>query len=163
MKRNCRTCNQSKDLTAKNFRPHANGNGFRHECRKCTDKRSVQYFRTHIKKIMVQSAKHRSKRDNLPFSISESDIIIPVHCPALGVKLEQGTRHNHANAPTLDRIYPERGYVPGNVCVISHRANLIKNNATVEELRRLVDYLQFGPPIEILQRYVLPCFTSQSG
>lgn len=90
---------------------------------------------------MIQSAKFRAKRDGVPCTIKPEDIVIPKTCPALGIPLKQGNRRNHANAPTLDRIIPELGYVPGNVRVISHRANLIKNNATLEELNKLVSYL----------------------
>jgi hypothetical protein len=148
MERECRTCHIEKPLTSAHFRPHQNGQGFRHQCRKCTDKRSVEYFRTHIKKIMVQSAKHRAKRDNVPFAITEDDFAIPECCPALGVKLRQGSRYDHSAAPTLDRVVPSLGYVPGNIRVISHRANLIKNNATVHELQNLVWYLQ--TPVKVL-------------
>jgi hypothetical protein len=45
------------------------------------------------------------------------------------------------NAPTLDRINNSCGYVPGNVAVISWRANRIKCDATPEELRRIADYV----------------------
>lgn len=36
---------------------------------------------------------------------------------------------------SLDRIDSSRGYVKGNIWVISLRANRIKNDSTVEELR----------------------------
>ena len=38
------------------------------------------------------------------------------------------------NSPTLDRIVPELGYVPGNVAVISWKANRLKGNNTDPEL-----------------------------
>jgi hypothetical protein len=41
------------------------------------------------------------------------------------------------NSPTIDRIDPRLGYVPGNVHVVSHRANRIKNNATLEEFEKI--------------------------
>lgn len=34
---------------------------------------------------------------------------------------------------SLDRIDPRKGYVKGNVWIISYRANLIKNDGTAEE------------------------------
>lgn len=42
---------------------------------------------------------------------------------------------------SLDRIVPSLGYVPGNVAVISHRANRIKSDATADELRAVADWL----------------------
>ena len=44
-------------------------------------------------------------------------------------------------SPTLDRIVPSLGYVPGNVVVISHKANSIKSNATAAEIRAVADWL----------------------
>ena len=45
-------------------------------------------------------------------------------------------------SPSLDKIKPHLGYVPGNVLVVSHRANMIKHDATPEELSLLATNLQ---------------------
>jgi hypothetical protein len=42
----------------------------------------------------------------------------------------------------LDRIIPELGYVPGNVKIISMRANRIKTNATIEDIKNVLLYLK---------------------
>lgn len=56
-------------------------------------------------------------------------------CPVLGVELlYEGGSGVHNASPTIDRLVPERGYVPENCAVISLRANQIKSNATAEEL-----------------------------
>lgn len=47
------------------------------------------------------------------------------------------------NAASLDRIDNSKGYVRGNVMVISLRANAIKNNATAEELTAVAAYAAF--------------------
>jgi hypothetical protein len=44
-------------------------------------------------------------------------------------------------SPSLDKINPELGYVPGNVAIISYRANRIKNNGTAEEHRLIADWM----------------------
>lgn len=41
-------------------------------------------------------------------------------------------------SPSLDRLDSSKGYVKGNVRVISKRANQLKNNATVEEMRMVL-------------------------
>lgn len=46
------------------------------------------------------------------------------------------------NSPSLDRIVPERGYVAGNLRVISNRANTLKNNATIDEMRLVLADLE---------------------
>jgi hypothetical protein len=42
----------------------------------------------------------------------------------------------------LDRIDNSKGYVPSNIAVISMRANMIKNNATLAELKAIVAYIE---------------------
>lgn len=46
-------------------------------------------------------------------------------------------------SPTLDKIRPMKGYVPGNIAVISSRANRIKNNETDPAVfRKVADWLE---------------------
>jgi len=49
------------------------------------------------------------------------------------------------NWPSLDRWDSTKGYVPGNVFVISYRANTLKNNATYEEIVKVAQYLRKRP------------------
>lgn len=84
-------------------------------------------------KYLTSLAYQRAKARNIEFSISADDIIIPKTCPLLGIPLDQF----HPNIDfhcSLDRIDPIKGYIKGNVMVISHRANRIKSDATPEEL-----------------------------
>lgn len=104
-------------------------------------KRKARYERD-PRNQMLTSARQRAKRDNVPFDLSPDDIIIPDVCPVFGHPFEFGTRRNHKWAPTLDKRIPELGYVKGNYAVISHRANMLKGNATFEELKQLVAYLE---------------------
>jgi hypothetical protein len=60
----------------------------------------------------------------------------------LGVKLEWSTLRGNGgillpNSPSLDRIDPSKGYVKGNVWIVSHRGNTIKNDATHDELKAI--------------------------
>jgi hypothetical protein len=88
-------------------------------------------------KIMLNSARDRARKLNLPFDIEATDIIIPDVCPWLGIPLykSKGRGRPHPNTPTLDRLVPSKGYVKGNVIVISYRANRLKSDATSDELR----------------------------
>lgn len=83
---------------------------------------------------MINAARHRAKRDNLPFNLEINDIRIPEFCPVLGIKLEINKETVGPNSPSLDKIIVNKGYVKGNVRVISHRANWLKNNSNKEEL-----------------------------
>jgi hypothetical protein len=75
-------------------------------------------------------------------NISKEDIVVPEYCPALGMKLVVSDDRVGDCSPSLDRINPELGYIKGNVAVISHRANRIKNNATANELENIAKWLR---------------------
>jgi hypothetical protein len=91
---------------------------------------------------MLKNARIRARKVEVPFTIALSDIVIPTHCPILGIPLFQrtGTRGGGDHSPSLDKIRPERGYVPGNVIVISNRANRLKSDASIEELRSIASF-----------------------
>lgn len=85
-------------------------------------------------------AKARAKRLGVQFTITLEDVRIPRRCPALGIPLRVGSGFATYQSPTLDRLVAAMGYVPGNVAVISHRANTIKNNASVGEMESVANY-----------------------
>jgi hypothetical protein len=82
----------------------------------------------------------RVKALGLVSDVELDDIVIPEVCPVLGMKLESGEgRGCHLpSSPSLDRIDPSKGYRRGNIRVISYRANQLKSNATLEELRAVL-------------------------
>lgn len=97
---------------------------------------------------MLNSARARARKDRLPFRITEADIYIPKVCPALGIPLQVATgKGPQPGSPSLDKFDRARGYVPGNVYVISYRANAIKGTYTLEELRSGVEIARlYNPP-----------------
>lgn len=90
---------------------------------------------------MYHTAKLRAKRSGIPFSIKYTDIVIPATCPILGIPLFPNAHQCGPNSPSLDRIRSDEGYVQGNVQVVSHRANTLKNSASCAELERVLSYL----------------------
>lgn len=97
-------------------------------------------------RAMFIEAKCRAKARGIPFTITFEDIHWPVICPVFGTPLVYGAgkvgRNGHrANSASLDRKVNELGYVPGNVFVISHRANRLKSDITREELENLYSYV----------------------
>lgn len=99
-----------------------------------------EYRLKNIEKFMVKEAKKRALKKDLPFNITEEDILIPEFCPILNVKLERCGNQNYA--PSLDRLIPELGYVKGNVAVISHRANVLKNNMSIDEIIKMAEWIK---------------------
>ena len=137
LSRLCRSCKAS--IEAKYY---ANGGKKRNQC----------YKKANPVKVMtvglVSGARCRARDKNLPFDI-DLDYVRSIvgenaeyasHCPALGMALDWSCLRGNGNrplpnSPSIDRIDPERGYVKGNVWIISYRANTIKNDATHEELK----------------------------
>lgn len=99
--------------------------------------------RKNPKKYMIQGARQRAKEKGVPFDLTENDIVIPTHCPVLGHELKISDGRPSAHSPSIDRITPEKGYVKNNIQIISWRANDIKGNATIEELKKLIEYMEF--------------------
>lgn len=84
---------------------------------------------------LYRSAKNRAKRNSLEFSITKEDIIIPEKCPILEIPFVPGVRGEYKYSYSLDRIDNSKGYIPGNVRVISALANHMKNQASYDELK----------------------------
>lgn len=96
------------------------------------------------KRYMWTRARSRARAEGIPFSITEDDFSIPEYCPVfthLKLEFSSGCGSRPDNIPTLDKIIPALGYVPGNVAVISMRANRLKSDATAEELRAILDWI----------------------
>lgn len=56
-------------------------------------------------------------------------------CPALGIPLKFGTGNKPCrNSPSIDKIVPSKGYVKGNIQVLSYKANSMKSDATPKQL-----------------------------
>lgn len=82
---------------------------------------------------MLRRARSRAQKKYRAFDIDITDIVIPEICPILGVPLD---------CLSLDRIDSKKGYVKGNVQVVSCRANAVKGSATIEELEQVIAYMR---------------------
>lgn len=95
-------------------------------------------------KHLWSRAKYRAKQRNLDFDIDVEDVVIPDVCPILGIKIEVLTMDRTGKvpgSPALDRIDSSKGYIKGNVHVISDRANQLKSDGTAEELKAVADWM----------------------
>jgi len=87
---------------------------------------------------ILSSVSAKAKRSGLAFNLEASDIAIPEFCPVFGIRLvPMGGKRTDAT-PSIDRVDNTKGYVKGNVWVISWRANRLKNDGTLDEFRALV-------------------------
>ena len=94
------------------------------------------------RRLRNSACRRGAKHNAWEFTITEHDLDWPTHCPVLRwIELHYpgDYRHDPAGA-SLDRIDHQKGYVPGNVRVISLRANLLRKDMTYHELRALADF-----------------------
>lgn len=142
----CRQCKEEKpiNLFTKNSTYKVGYDTLCKQCRRTHWKGAItqeKRIRDLLHRIRVKCNKH-----NIPFDLSVEDILIPDVCPVLGLQLKFGNDRifNGTGAtddsPSIDRIYPDKGYVRGNVIIVSWRANKIKSNASIGELIRLAAF-----------------------
>ncbi|MDY5420383.1 MAG: hypothetical protein SPG45_10210 [Lactobacillus johnsonii] len=152
----CTRCKQYKELKEFEFRKD-NPNHIRSECKYCRtqESRIYHYMRRrrfdenqtkekiihidrlkqdkeyHYKTYLINHSKQRAKKKGIEFTITPDDIIIPDKCPILNKPfILLDNKYNYS----LDRVDNTKGYIPGNVKIVSRLANTMKNNATNEEL-----------------------------
>ncbi len=85
--------------------------------------------------------KNRAKREGLEFDLDLTDIVIPEYCPVLKCKLEINTKDKKDTSISIDRIDSNKGYIKGNIQIISMLANRMKNNATKDQLSLFADWI----------------------
>lgn len=156
--KNCNKCGVSKPES--DFRTSGTRYGtHRNTCRECEYEKTKLFFASEEGKQyrrewqsknrkekpelhMLRAARKRAKQKGLDFNLTVGDIVIPDICPVLGIKLEVNAQVSKDNSPTLDRIIPELGYVKGNIAVISKKANTIKNNGSLEEVKKVLEWME---------------------
>jgi hypothetical protein len=139
----CTKCGEIK-LVEKFSSDKSRKDGLHSHCKKCKAQDQQRRINCNREKNFLRVAKARAKKKGLDFNLEEKDIVIPAKCPVLGepLKVNKGGKCNSPNSPTLDRIDNSKGYVKGNVQIISWRANKIKADASLEELRKIVAHME---------------------
>lgn len=109
----------------------------RRTCRECNNAYMRVYLRErrHSQPIaaLLERARGRARSKGVAYALSATDLKLPKRCPVLGIKLMIGDRRSEAS-PSLDRIKPEKGYVPGNVRIVSDKANRLKGDRSREDV-----------------------------
>ena len=91
----------------------------------------------HIERKIWWSARGSAKSRGLDFDIDVTDILIPEYCPYLNIKLTRDYGNGVVwSNPSIDRIDSTKGYIKGNIQIISRLANNMKAHATNDELLR---------------------------
>jgi hypothetical protein len=94
-------------------------------------------------KSMWWRAKKRSEKTGIEFNIELDDIKIPKLCPVFGFEFEVGVGKGPTDkSPSLDRIDNSKGYVKGNIQIISFKANRLKNDCDIVDIEKLLCYMK---------------------
>lgn len=141
MKVLCIKCKKEKDMSFFNNDSNI--------CMLCIDKRKKKkmtyeehkiYHMKNYEAFIIRMTRHRAKKSNIPFNITKEDIIIPNYCPILGIPLD---RRDRDHSPSLDKVIPSKGYTKENIAIISMKANRLKNNASVDDLEKILKYMKY--------------------
>lgn len=102
----------------------------------------------HLKRpalYMLSSSRRRATKACVPHTITLEDIeaVMTDTCPVFGHRIGHTPTGGGPGpwSPCLDRIDPAKGYVPGNIQVISHKANVMKNDASPDELLQFAQWV----------------------
>lgn len=99
---------------------------------------ATRWRNNNLERVMWNNAKRRAEAKGLSFDIEIKDIFIPEFCPLLGLKMKIGEGGPKWHSPSLDRIDSGKGYIKGNIWVISSRANSLKGDGKLEEFELIV-------------------------
>ena len=109
-------------------------------CRALSNRAKIaKYTKTNPRYRIWKSSYVNSRKHGTEHTIKVVDILLPETCKYLGIRLDYRCASVRGslrawNAPSIDRIDPSRGYVPGNIQVISDLANRMKTDATIEQM-----------------------------
>jgi hypothetical protein len=144
----CSFC--KKKLSKEKFRiiSRNNWHGLYPQCKICESSlMKVKYEQNPIPQ-MLSNAKIRAKQKGVDFNLTSKYLkkIFPKDnkCPITGLNFQFGYTNkekiNRNNSPSLDRIIPSKGYVIGNVMIISDLMNRMKQDSTYEDIEKLYNF-----------------------
>ena len=110
---------------------------------KYNSKFSVEKNLYNARRSKFKAKRSGARSSNVEWNIRFQEIEWNDYCPVYDIKLNwfnEGKAKD--NSVSFDRTDPDKGYVTGNVVVMSWKANRLKNNATKEDLQALADYME---------------------
>ena len=112
-------------------------------CRSCINQWVKNHYHSNPAEGMLRRAATRARSNGMEFSLKAEDITpLPEFCPVFGTRLRLRAKSQDPNAYSLDRIDNSKGYVKGNVAVMSYRANRLKNDGTAQEHEAIAAWIR---------------------
>lgn len=91
---------------------------------------------------LLNQARYRARQKGEVFTLELGDLEIPDTCPVFGIPLFYTAGGRTKNSFSLDRRDNSKGYVKGNVRVVSFWANQMKGDMTVGQVEALLKYMK---------------------
>jgi predicted DNA-binding protein YlxM (UPF0122 family) len=132
----CNCCKEWKPLSGFQRSARYVG-GVLNTCKVCCSERNRRSKAKNPQRRLLSALKTRASQKGLEFDLTESDLEMPNRCPVLGIPIRFNNGTNGDDSISVDRIDNTKGYVRGNVIIVSRRANCLKNSATLDELERI--------------------------
>jgi hypothetical protein len=134
----CKKCNKEK--LYKDFSEHKQCKlGIDTSACKLCKKSAFDWKKVSTEKKILNRTKTRSKEKNIEFNLELHDIVLPEKCPVFKKDFVYGdTNWTYS----IDRIDNSKGYIKGNIQIISNRANRLKGDFSIEELKLIVEFLE---------------------
>ena len=134
----CKNCEKDKPESA--FSEHKGcANGYDTSRCKACKKAAYDWTQQPIEKRMLNRVRARAKMNGRDFNLTIKDMAFPEKCPIFDKPFIYG---DPDWTLSIDRIDNDKGYVKGNIVFVSNKANRLKNNATLDDLQKIVDYYQ---------------------
>lgn len=103
-------------------------------------------YETRVKHQALVNIKERARRRGYESDLEISDLpALTSECPVLGIKYNRGSLKDKNASPSVDRKNSNLPYLKeykDNLVFISHRANRIKSDASPEEIRKVLKYIE---------------------
>jgi len=103
-------------------------------------------YEEQVKHQALVNIKERARRRGYDSDLTVEDLPeLTAFCPVLGIKYNRGSLKDKNASPSIDRKNTNLPYLKkhrDNLVFISHRANRIKTDATVAEIRKVLEYVE---------------------
>lgn len=144
----CKCCDTIKPVSEFDERNGKRQGQYYPLCKPCRrDKNYTHYRMVKQKKPFVQrcyAIKDKCKRQKIDFDLTPEflESIWSGYCKVSNIELDIYADRGTIKTPELDRVDPNKGYIQGNVQWISHTYNRIKCNASIEDLKMIINYIE---------------------
>lgn len=146
----CKECKQKAESERRSKDVEASRAKERERYHKNRDKEiiSMKVYRDRLKetnyfKYFIQNKKKSVIKAGIPWDLDEAYLeeLFTGICPVFGCAIHLGGSKEDCKAE-LDRLLPSKGYVKGNVIWISSRANRLKSDVSIDELKKILKYME---------------------